>query len=183
MVCPRCVMSVEQILNSNSFPFLNIRLGEVELLKSLTPRQLHKLGADLQAVGFELLDDQRKQQIEKIKTLLIEKVQSGIIEDHFSIVRYLSSKIHKDYSHLSKLFSEVEGITIEQFFILQKIEKAKEWLIYNEYSTADIASYLGYSSVQYLSNQFRKITGMTPNEFKKIGLPHRKPLDNLKKHN
>ena len=179
MVCPRCIMSVEQILKSNGLFLLNIGLGEVELEKTPTVKQLQKLGADLEAVGFELLDDHRKLQIEKIKTLLIEKVQSGEIPDHFSITNYLSSKVYKDYSHLSKLFSEVEGITIEQFFILQKIEKAKEWLVYNEYATTDIAFRLGYSSVQYLSGQFRKITGMSPTEFRKMGLQYRKPLDNL----
>ena len=87
--------------------------------------------------------------------------------------------MHRDYSHMSKLFSEVEGITLEQFFILQKIEKAKEWLVYNELSVNDIAFALGYSSVQHLSSQFKKITGMTPSQFRKMGSHQRKPLDNL----
>lgn len=179
MVCPRCIMSVEQILKTNRFSYSNIRLGEVELLTSPTQKQLNKLEADLNSVGFELLDNQKKQHIDKVKTLLIEKVQSGDIEDGFSIIKYLSSKVHKDYSHLSRLFTEVEGMTIEQFFILQKIEKAKEWLVYNEFTTGEIAFNLGYSSVQHLSGQFKKITGMTPTQFKKIGSFHRKPLDNV----
>lgn len=179
MVCPRCVLSVEQILIKNKLAFSNIRLGEVELTKPASTGQIESLKADLQAVGFELLDDQRKQQIEQIKTLLIAKAQSGNIEEHFTISKFLTASIHKDYSHLSRLFTEVEGITIEQFFILQKIEKAKEWLAYNEYSSNEIAFKLGYSSGQHLSSQFKKVTGMTPTEFKKIGSLHRKPIDNL----
>lgn len=179
MVCPRCIMSVEQILRANSFPYSEVRLGEVKLDKVPSAKLLQKLGEDLIAVGFELLDDQRKQQIEEIKNLLIQKVQSGNLEEHFTISKFLNKKIHRDYSYLSKLFTEVEGITIEQFFILQKVEKAKEWLVYNEYSLSQMAIRLGYSSVQHLSTQFKKVTGMTPSEFKKIGIDHRKPLDGI----
>ncbi len=179
MVCPRCIMSVEQILKNNQLQFSSVRLGEVELTKAPNKTQLQKLIDDLEAVGFELLDDQRKQQVEQIKNLLIKKVQSGEIEEHFSISKYLSAKVHRDYSHLSRLFTEVERITIEQFFILQRIEKAKEWLVYNEFSNADIAYKLGYSSVQHLSSQFKKITGLTPSSFKKIGTLSRKFIDNV----
>jgi AraC family transcriptional regulator len=179
MVCPRCIMSVEQILKANNIQYTNIRLGEVELSDSLSEKQREKLTVDLNAVGFELLDDQRKQQIEKLKALLIQKAQSGNIEEHFSLSKYLTTNVYKDYSHLSRLFTEVEGITIEQFFILQKIEKIKEWLIYDQFSAGEIAIRLGYNSVQYLSNQFKKVTGMTPTEFKKMGSIYRKSLDDL----
>jgi AraC-like DNA-binding protein len=179
MVCPRCIISVEQILRKNNLQYSSIRLGEVELIDPPQTDQLNDFHKDLEKVGFELLDDQRKKQIEKIKTLLIEKVQEGNIEEHFSLSKFLINEIYKDYSHISKLFSEVEGITIEQFFILQKIEKAKEWVIYKQLSMSDIAFNLGYSSVQHLSNQFKKITGMTPGEFKKIGAGLRKTLDNV----
>ena len=146
----------------------------------LSTDKLIALGTSLESVGFELLDDQKTKQIEKIKNLLIQKVQNGDVEEHFSVSKFLSAEIYKDYSNLSKLFSEVEGITIEQFFILQKIEKAKEWLVYNQLSLNQIAFQLGYSSSQHLSTQFKRITGMTPSEFKKNGILHRKPLDKIK---
>lgn len=179
MVCPRCIMSVEQILRENKLPLKNVQLGEVELLIDATKSQLERFSDDLKKVGFELLDDQKTRIIEKIKTLLIEKVQKGDIEEHFSIQKFLSKKILKDYSSLSKLFSEVEGVTIEQFFILQKIEKAKEWLTYNELSLSQIALNLGYSSTQHLSSQFKKVTGMTPTAFKSLGISLRKTIDKI----
>jgi len=179
MVCPRCIMSVENILKKNNLESKYVQLGEIELLKTPGKKQLQNFSADLEKVGFELLDDQKTQLIEKIKTLLIEKVQEGNIEEHFSIYKFLSEKIFKDYSSISKLFSEVEGITIEQFFILQKIEKVKEWLIYDELSLSQIAFNLGYSSTQHLSGQFKKLTGMTPTKFKSLGTAHRKAIDGV----
>lgn len=179
MVCPRCIMSVQNILKENNLQSKYIQLGEIELLKIPGQKQLQKFSEDLNKVGFELLDDQKTQLIEKIKTLLIEKVQQGDIEEHFSLSKFLSKKIFKDYSSASKLFSEVEGITIEQFFILQKIEKVKEWLIYNELSLGEIAFNLGYSSTQHLSSQFKKLTGMTPSKFKSLGAGHRRAIDNI----
>ena len=181
MVCPRCIGSVEQILKNNNLPAHYIRLGEVELIKDPGKNKLEQFSADLKKSGFELLDDQNMQLIEKIKNLLIGKVQHGDIEDHFSVIKYLGQKIFRDYSALSKLFSEVEGITIEQFFILQKIEKVKEWLMYNELSLNQIAFNLSYSSTQHLSSQFKKLTGMTPTQFKHLGTPHRKAIDAIHK--
>jgi AraC family transcriptional regulator len=181
MVCPRCISSVEQILKENKLEAKYVRLGEIELIKAANKKQLENLSDGLQKVGFELLDDAKTQLIEQIKTLLIQKVQNGNIEDHFSISKYLTEKIFKDYPSISKLFSEVEGITIEQFFLLQKIEKTKEWLIYNELSLSQIAFNLGYSSTQHLSSQFKKLTGMTPTQFKSLGSVHRKPIDGLVK--
>jgi AraC-like DNA-binding protein len=179
MVCPRCITSVENILKENNLDTKYVQLGEIELLKMPGKRQLQKFSDDLEKVGFELLDDQKTQLIEKIKTLLIQKVQDGNIEEHFSLHKFLSKRIFKDYSSISKLFSEVEGITIEQFFILQKIEKVKEWLVYNELSLSQIAFNLGYSSTQHLSGQFKKLTGMTPTQFKALGAVHRKTIDDV----
>jgi AraC-like DNA-binding protein len=179
MVCARCIASVEQILEKHDVHAHTVRLGEIEIDQEPDPAKRKSLEADLRAAGFELLDDQRKQLIEKIKGLLIQKVQSLSIEDHFSVARFLGEHIYKDYSTISKMFSEVEGITIEQFFILQKIEKTKELLVYNESSLGQIAVDLGYSSTQHLSNQFRKLTGMTPTAFRKLGGSHRKPLDQV----
>ena len=180
MVCPRCITSVEQILKKNKLKTRYIRLGEVELTDKPTKSQLHQFAKDLENTGFELLDDQKMQMIEQVKNLLIKKVQTGDVEEHFSVSKYISENIFKDYSSVSKLFSEVESVTIEQFFILQKIEKTKEWLIYNEQSLSQIAFHLGYSSTQHLSNQFKKLTGMTPTQFKQLGALHRKPIDNIR---
>ncbi len=180
MVCPRCITSVQQLLAKHKLQANYVRLGEIELTKDPSKAQLQQLAASLQETGFELLDDQRTQLIEKVKNLLIQKVQSGSVEEHFSVSKYLGENVFKDYSSVSKLFSEVEGITIEQFFILQKIEKTKELLVYNELSLGQIAFNLGYSSTQHLSNQFKKLTGMSPTQFKKPGALHRKPIDAVK---
>ncbi len=179
MVCPRCIASVAQLLQAHNLPASYIRLGEVELKKPPMDGKLKKFAEALQQNGFELLDDQKTQQIEQIKNLLIKQVQSGRVAEHFSISKYLSAAVFKDYSAISKLFSAVEGITMEQFFIRQKIEKAKEWLMYNEKSLSQMAFDLGYSSTQHLSGQFKKLTGMTPSEFKKLGALNRKSIDNV----
>ena len=179
MVCPRCITSVEQLLKEHGLAAKYIRLGEVELTKEPNEKKLQRFANALKNTGFELLDDQKTKLIEQVKNLLIQQVQSGSVEEHFSVSKYLGDKIFKDYSSISKLFSEVEGITIEQFFILQKIEKTKEWLMYNEQSLSQIAFNLGYSSMQHLSSQFKKHTGMTPSQFKQIGALHRKPIDGV----
>jgi AraC-like DNA-binding protein len=172
-------MSVEEMLHKNGLQAKYIRLGEVELLKKPAKTQLEKLAADLKKVGFELLDDQKSKLIEKVKVLLIRKVQEGNLEEHFSVVKYLSDHIFKEYSAISKLFSEVEGITIEKYFINLKIEKAKELIFYNEMSLGQIALELGYSSLAHLSAQFKKITGLTPTHFKKPGQMKRRTLDKI----
>ncbi len=155
-------------------------MGEVEFERTLSKAQLDQLDVRLKKLGFEILDDQKQKQIEKIKNLLIKKVQSGEVEEHFTITGFLSKAMNKDYSYLSRLFSEVEGITVEQFFILQKVEKVKEWLVYAELTLSEISYRLGYSSVAHLSSQFKKITGLTPSHFKKLGNSHRHSLDNVK---
>jgi AraC-like DNA-binding protein len=172
-------MTVEQILKENGVKVDKVSLGEAELVEPLNNAQLDRIDQLLQKVGFELLDDQKKQQIEKIKSLIIQKVQSGNIEEHFILSNFLTASILKDYSYVSKLFSEHQGITIEQFFIQQKIEKVKEWLIYDEFALNEISWKLGYSSVQHLSAQFKRVTGMTPSAFKKTGNIHRITLDKI----
>ena len=172
-------MVVKQELDKLKLQSIQVSMGEVELTKAPTEKQLLELNNRLKEVGFELLDTQKQKQIEKIKTLLIKKVQSGEVEEHFSIIDFLSKALNKDYSYISRLFSEVEGITIEQFFILQKIEKVKELLVYDELNLSEISFKLGYSSVAHLSAQFKKVTGLTPTHFKTIGNHHRKPLDKI----
>lgn len=181
MVCTRCIMIVQQELKKLGMPVVQVSLGEVKLVKAPTVRQLKDLDKNLKLVGFELLDGHKQKQIEQVKTLLIQKIQTGEIEEHFSIIDFLGKKLHKDYSAISRLFSEVEGITIEQFFILQKIEKVKELLVYAEQNVNEISYNLGYSSVAHLSSQFKKVTGLTPTHFKKMGVLHRKSLDAVNK--
>lgn len=180
MVCNRCVLVVKQELEKLKLRPVLVTMGEVELSKPASDKQLSALKKRLNELGFELLDDRKQKQIEKIKNLLIKKVQSGEIEEHFSITEFLSKAINKDYSSISRLFSEVEGITIEQFFILQKIEKVKELLVYGELNLNEISYTLGYSSLAHLSGQFKKVTGLTPSNFKKLGGSHRHSLDMVK---
>jgi len=180
MVCNRCVMTVEQLLNKIGLPYSAIGLGEVHLVRAPSATELTALKEGLQQVGFELLDDSRKQLIEKIKTLVIRYIHQGVDADRqYNFSHILSSELHKDYSYLSHLFSEVEGLTIEKYIINQKIEKAKELLAYDQMSLGEIAFELGYSSVAHLSAQFKKVTGLTPSYFKKIGALHRKSLDQV----
>jgi AraC-like DNA-binding protein len=172
-------MVVKQEFEKAGLNPINVIMGEVELANSLTDSELKNIGEKLSDLGFEILDNKAHKQIEKIKNLLIKKVQSGEIEEHFSLTEFLSSALNKEYTQLSRLFSEVEGLTIEQFFILQKIEKVKEWLVYNELTLSEIAWKLGYSSVAHLSAQFKKITELTPSHFKTLGIKNRKSLDQI----
>ncbi len=178
MVCNRCIIVVKQELEKLNLQTAQVNMGEVELIKIPSAKQLQELDTRLKQLGFELLDNERQKQIETIKSLLIKKTQSGELEEHFSISKYLAKAFNKEYSSLSRLFSQVEGVTIEQFFILQKIEKVKEWLLYGEMNLNEIAFQLGYSSTAHLSTQFKKVTGLTPREFKNIG-GSRKPLDKV----
>ncbi len=179
MVCNRCIMVVKQEFEKLGVVPDDVNMGEVELKNNLTNSQLKIISNKLTELGFEILDDKNQKLIEKIKNLLIEKVQSGDLEEHFSITEFFTKKLNKVYTQVSRLFSEVEGITLEQFFILQKIEKVKEWLVYDELTLSEIAWKLGYSSVAHLSSQFKKITGLTPSHFKKLGNKNRKPLDQI----
>lgn len=177
MVCSRCILAVKQELEKLTGKPFSVSLGEITLEEPLTEKQTAVFRERLRVLGFELLDDRKQKQIEKIKTLLVAKIQNGELEEHFSVGDYLGNTLRKEYSAISRLFSEVEGITIEQYFILLKIEKVKEWLAYDELTLSEIAWKLGYSSTAYLSAQFKKMTGLTPSHFKKTGYAHRKPLD------
>ncbi len=179
MVCNRCVMVVRKEFEKAGVKPVDVIMGEVELSTALTDDQLQNISNSLIELGFEILDSKNQKLIEKIKNLLIEKVQGGDIKEHFSLTEFLSQKLHKEYTQVSRLFSEVEGITIEQFFIMQKTEKVKEWLVYDELTLSEIAWKLGYSSVAHLSSQFKKVTGLTPSHFKKIGSKNRKSLDQI----
>jgi len=178
MVCLRCVKAVEQLLQSMNAKVLYVQLGEVLLEDSLTSMQLQHFQSELNKLGFELLDDTRKQQIDKIKSIVIDHIHYKE-DEKFAFTNVLSKALHKEYSIISKLFSETEGITIEQYVILQKIEKVKELLVYNEMNLNEISFKLGYSSVAHLSAQFKKVTGLTPSQFKAQGIHLRKTLDEV----
>jgi AraC family transcriptional regulator len=180
MVCGRCILVVEQILNQANIPYKNIQLGRVDLLQPLEKKEVEELKRKLQAVGFEWLDDQKSKWVEQIKTQIIALVHGKWEGDmNKKISAILAETLHKDYQYLSQLFSAVEGVTIERFLILQRIERAKELLLYNEMTLSEISYELGYSSVQHLSQQFKKTTGLTPSQFKTIKNYPRKPIDNL----
>lgn len=179
MVCKRCVMVVNDELEKLGLRPISIELGEVVLNKELSDIQKTQVKTALEKVGFELIDNRKGQLIERAKTLLIELVHRQNNELRTNLSDYLSQQLGHDYSSLSTLFSEVEGTTIEKFYIAQKIERVKELLVYDELSLSEIAHLLNYSSVAHLSNQFKKITGLTPSHFKQIGAVKRKPLDEL----
>ena len=172
-------MVVKNELDKLGFQTLNISLGEVELKNGLTETEKTNLDHHLKTVEFELIDDKKSRLIVQIKSFIIEIIHKNNSELKFNLSDYLSNKLHYDYTYLSNLFSEVEGTTIEKHFIAQKIEKVKELLVYDELSLSEIADQMNYSSVGYLSNQFKKVTGLTPTHFKNIKEIKRKPLDEV----
>lgn len=158
---------------------INVNLGEVDIVENLSGDQKKSLSQVLQSFGFELIDDKKSRTIERIKNLIIDVVHHRDNDLRTNLSNHLAQALGQDYSALSNLFSEVEGTTIEQYFIAQKIEKVKELLMYNELSLSEIAWQLNYSSVAHLSNQFKKITGFTPTYFRQLKDKKRKQIDRL----
>ena len=179
MVCSRCKMVVKSELEKLGLQLLAVDLGEVETAAPITAQQKSKIAEYLKGFGFELIDDKKSRLIEKIKTLIIELVHQQNAQLNTNLSDYLSKNLAQDYSSISNLFSEVEDTTIEKFFINQKIEKVKELLLYDELTLSEIAFQMNYSSVAYLSNQFKKTTGMTTTTFKKQSHAKRTALDQL----
>lgn len=181
MVCPRCIKVVREELEKLDVKIISITLGEVETEVSINELPLDKISVILEENGFELIDDKNARVIEKIKSEIISIIQEYEEEDltKVNLSNYLSEKLNKDYSYLSSLFSKTEGITIEHFVIMQKIEKVKEFLKYDELTLSEIAYKLGYSSVQHLSRQFKKNTGLTASEFKDNLSVRRKSIDSI----
>lgn len=177
MVCPRCISAVSDLFVSEGVTVKSINLGDVETQEELTQDQLLSVGSKLKDIGFELLDDPRSQLVEQIRIAVQQWVRMD--EERPKMSDYLSRILNKDYSTLSKLFSEVRGVTIERFSILHRIEYAKELLCYSQLSTSEIAYRLGYSSPAHLSSQFKQVTGMTPKAFRELEKPGRTPLDAL----
>lgn len=179
MVCNRCKMVVQAEMEKLGLHPVSVELGEVTLTETDIEPEKQKLSKNLQALGFELIDNRKSRIIEKIKNVIIDLVHHQDSDTKYNLSEVLSGELHLDYNYLSSLFSEVEGTTIEKYFIAQRIEKVKELLVYDELSLSEIAYRLNYSSVAYLSNQFKKITGLTPSHFRKIGENKRKPLDQV----
>ncbi|MCT4317784.1 helix-turn-helix domain-containing protein [Elizabethkingia anophelis] len=179
MVCNRCILVVQNELDKLGIETSNIKLGEVSLVKDLTKKEREAIENVLDPLGFQVIDDKKSRMIEKIKNVIIELVhhQDNDVKTNLSDV--LSDALHNDYNYLSNLFSDIEGTTIEKYFIAQKVEKVKELLVYDELSLSEIADRMNYSSVAYLSNQFKKVTGLTPSHFKQIREDKRKPLDKV----
>ncbi|QIA08363.1 AraC family transcriptional regulator [Draconibacterium halophilum] len=180
MVCNRCIKVVKEELEKLDIQIEDIELGKVAISKSLDTSQTEEVRTVLHDNGFELIDDKKSQLIDRIKTIIIEKTHySNEGKELVNFSEVIANEAGYDYSYLSKLFSSVEGITIEKYIINQKIEKVKELLVYGELTLNEISYQLGYSSVQHLSNQFKKVTGLTPSHFKKVKENKRKPLDEV----
>ena len=179
MVCDRCIMVVEDVLEKLQLPFSNVALGSVVLQKKLSEKEKDTLRDKLQSLGFELLESRKTVLVEKIKNLLTQLVQYTENPTPINMSTFLATRLNMDYSVLSNTFSEVENMTIEQYTILQKIEKIKELLSYDEMTLTQIADQMGYASVAYLSAQFKKQTGLSPSQYKKSHSLPRKALDKI----
>lgn len=179
MVCNRCNIVVKSELEKIGLYAISVQLGEVELLEDFKNDEKEILSKRLHALGFELLENKIAVTIERIKNLIVDLVHHQDNELKTNLSHYLSQQLGQDYNALSNLFSEVEGKTIEHYFITQKIERVKELLLYDELTLSEIAIQLNYSDVAHLSNQFKKITGFTPSQFKKIKENIRFQIDKL----
>lgn len=180
MVCNRCIMVVKATLEKLGIKPVSISLGEIDLGDiKLSDKVLMELDKELEQLGFERIDNRKSRMIEKIKNIIIETIHETDGEHNANWSDMISKELNQSYSYLSNLFSSVEGITVEHFIILQKIEKVKELLVYDELTLSQIAFKLDYSSVSHLSGQFKKVTGFTPSQFKKNKQKKRKPLDEV----
>jgi len=179
MVSLRCKLMVKSELKKLGINYVVVDLGTVEIMEDITPEQQELLAQNLHNSGLELLDDQQSILIEKIKTVIIEMVHYSDEVPKVNYSDYISEKMGYDYTYLSNTFSMVKGITIQNFIILHKIEKIKEYLLYDELNLSEIADKLHYSSVAHLSNQFKKITGLTPSFYKQLRHNRRRLLESL----
>jgi AraC-like DNA-binding protein len=179
MVSNRCKIAVKEELKKLGLHFMVVDLGEVEIMENISPEMREQVKNALFENGFELMDDKRSMLIEKIKNTIVDMVHNSdeMIKTNFST--YLSEKMNHDYTYLANLFSEVQGTTIEQFIISHKIERIKELLIYGEQNITEIAWKMNYSSVAHLSNQFKKVTGLSPSHFKQLKDKRRSPLEDV----
>lgn len=179
MVSVRCKMAVKEALKKLGLHFIVVDLGEVEIMENISPKQREEVKAALLGSGLELMDDKRAVLIEKIKNAIVEMIHHSEENIKVNFSDYLSEKLHHDYTYLANLFSEVQGTTIEQFVISHKIERIKELIIYGELNITEIAWKMNYSSVAHLSNQFKKMTGLSPSHFKQMKDKRRNPIEEV----
>lgn len=179
MVCSRCKMIVRAELEKLGLQPLSVELGEVEIPGEISADKKLEIQNALQVYGFTLIDDKKSQLIERVKNLVIELVHQPKEDLKINLSDYLSRELHHDYTYISNLFTQIEGTTIEKYYIAQKIERVKELLVYDELSLSEIAFQLHYSSVAHLSGQFKKVTGLTPSHFKQLREKKRRPLEEL----
>jgi AraC-like DNA-binding protein len=179
MVSTRCKMAVKEALRSMGLHFIVVDLGEVDIMENISLEQRLQLQSVLLDYGLELMDDKKSVLIEKIKNVVIDMVHHREVDIKINFSHYLSEKISHDYTYMANLFSEVQGITIEQFIIAHKIERIKELIIYDELNITEIAWKMNYSSVAHLSNQFKKVTGLSPSHFKQLKDKRRTPIESI----
>lgn len=179
MVSNRCKMAVKEALKSLGLHFVLVDLGEIDIMENISTEQRQKLQELLNISGLELMDDKKAVLIEKIKNVIIDIVHYSSELPSINFSDYISEKLNLDYTYLSNIFSEVQGTTIQQFLIVHKIERVKELLMYNEMNLTEISYQMQYSSVAHLSNQFKKITGLSASEFQKLKHKTRKPIEEI----
>ncbi len=179
MVCIRCQMVVKAELEKLDVRYVDVKIGEVNTVEDIPGEKLEKLDIALKKAGLLLMDDTKSILVEKIKGAIIELVHYTEDQIKSNLSDYLSEKLNYDYTYLANLFSEVKGITIEKFYLTHKIEKVKELIVYDELNLSEIAYKLHYSSVSHLSNQFKKITGLSPSHFKKLKNKRRLTLEDV----
>ncbi|UII32804.1 AraC family transcriptional regulator [Fulvivirga ulvae] len=179
MVSLRCKMMVKQELEKLGLHYVSLDLGVVEVLENISDEQREKLKINLKKSGLELLDDKKSILIEKTKSIIVEMIHYSDELPKINYSDFIAEKLNYDYTYLSNIFSEVKGITIQQYIIANKIEKVKELLLYDELTLTEISYRLHYSSVAHLSNQFKKVTGLSPSYFKKLGKKRKSNLENL----
>lgn len=179
MVCIRCQMVVKSELEKLGLRYCNVKIGEAEIIDTVEPQQLEQLDITLKKAGLLLMDDKKSILVEKIKNAIIELVHYREDQIKVNLSDHLSEKLTYDYTYLANLFSEVKGTTIEKFYLNHKIEKVKELIVYDELNLSEIAYRMHYSSVAHLSNQFKKITGLTPTHFKNLKNKRRESLEDV----
>jgi AraC-like DNA-binding protein len=172
-------MVVKSELEKIGLHYIDVKIGEADIIENISPEQLQQLDIGLRKSGLQLMDNKRSILVEKIKNIIIELVHYSDEQIKINLSDYLSEKLHYDYTYLANLFSEVKGITIEKFYLTHKIEKVKELIVYNELNLTEIAYKMHYSSVAHLSNQFKKVTGLTPTHFKQLKNKRRETLEKL----
>jgi len=179
MVSTRCKMAVKEVLRKLGLHFIVVDLGEVEIMETLSENQRDLLMSGLKKSGLELMEDKKAILIERIKNVITEMVHYTDELPKENNSDYISEKLQYDYTYLSNIFSEVKGITIQQYIIIHKIERAKELLLYDELNLTEISFKLNYSSVAHLSNQFKKVTGLSPSHFKQLKIKRRIAIDEI----